>query len=107
MTSPDTDRALLELAARAAGFTDHTYCELSGGDPVLYCRGAHIGIWAPLTDDGDAMRLATTLSVSIKFTAIRVICKRGSAVARRRFGQDKAASTRRAIVEVAAALEPA
>jgi len=51
------DRELLELAAKAAGMCGHTYgnsfCERVGND---LCKADHL--WNPLTDDGDALRLA-------------------------------------------------
>ena len=49
------DRELLELAAKAAGRGDHWWV----GDTHLK--------WNPLTDDGDALRLAVKLEISIAF----------------------------------------
>lgn len=52
----NTDRELLELAAKAAGmnhilsFKYHDDCGLGG--------------WNPLSDDGDALRLAVNLSIT-------------------------------------------
>lgn len=60
-----SDRELLELAAKAAGYVDFAYCELCGGSPALYIKAAHLGMWAPLTDDGDALRLAVKLHIDI------------------------------------------
>ena len=52
-----TDRELLELAAKAAGITLRF---LSGACP--FSDGPErIGEWNPLTDDGDALRLAVKL----------------------------------------------
>lgn len=58
-----TDRELLELAAKAAGIKYHSYV-----DHELYGRGINIGevdvpLWNPLTDDGDALRLAVKLKI--------------------------------------------
>jgi hypothetical protein len=54
-----TDKELLELAAKAAGYVSHGYGELCGGSPFLYLQEADFsGMWAPLTDNGDALRLA-------------------------------------------------
>ena len=63
-----TDRELLELAAKAAGIKytgwsdkgDHWYEGISFNDEndCLQC-------WNPLTDDGDAMRLAVKLRMRI------------------------------------------
>jgi hypothetical protein len=61
-----TDKELLELAAKAAGYVSHGYGELCGGSPSLYLQEADFtGIWSPLTDDGDALRLAVKLSLDI------------------------------------------
>lgn len=57
------DRELLELAAKAAGYSKCLFCELSGGQPALYVDDGVVGLWAPLTDDGDALRLAVKLNL--------------------------------------------
>lgn len=59
-----TDRELLELAAKAAGYEDWKYCEPVPGEPALYIPKAG-GVWMPLHDYGDAMRLAVTLRMEI------------------------------------------
>jgi hypothetical protein len=109
-----TDQELLELAAKAAGYTSHGYGEFGGGDPFLYLQEADFtGMWAPLTDDGDALRLAVKLDICIQpgcksdydveysaayvMTAVRI-----EASAREPSGDDKQAATRRAIVRAAA-----
>ena len=53
-----TDRELLELAARAAGYQymPANGCIVVDGIP---------GTWNPLTDDGDALRLAVKLKIDI------------------------------------------
>ena len=63
-----TDKELLELAAKAAGIV---ICWPDRGFPVTnnYCylveRG-HVGrLWNPLTDDGDALRLAVKLRIDV------------------------------------------
>jgi hypothetical protein len=53
-----SDRELLELAAKAAGMPTHT----DGVGLVM----AHHPSWNPLTDDGDALRLAVTLRINIE-----------------------------------------
>ena len=59
-------RELLELAAKAAGYTTHGYGELVGGEPCLLLKEADFtGMWAPLTDDGDALRLAVKLRIDV------------------------------------------
>jgi hypothetical protein len=64
-----TDRELLELAARAIGLQYHSYVENE-----LIGRGLNIGdletpIWNPLTDDGDALRLAVRLRIAPTFSS--------------------------------------
>jgi len=62
------DKELLELAAKAAGYDkSFEYCEISGGVPSLYVRNPDLGIWSPLSDDGDALRLAAKLSINIEW----------------------------------------
>lgn len=58
-----TDKELLELAAKAAGISGKYYefaCESGIIDDHLDC-----GFWNPLTDDGDALRLAVKLGLTI------------------------------------------
>lgn len=72
-----TYRELLELAAKAAGvwseYPDYSECITDFdsphyGEPALHRRG--IGVqcfsWNPLTDDGDAFRLAVKLRFTVK-----------------------------------------
>lgn len=96
-----TDRELLEAAAKALGVSGE-YGELSGGDPVL-CLPAPYGIWSPLTDDGDALRLAVKLGLIVDAGA-----HAASDGGHTKFGQvgerDPYAATRRAIVRAAASL---
>ena len=97
-----TDRELLILAAAAEG---HPY------PWVLPERGGERP-WNPLQDDGDALRLAMALDMRIHpmpgFGDDCVICStdqpRIVGWAQEKFGNDKAAATRRAIVRAAAAL---
>jgi len=58
------DRELLELAAKAA----YTYAFMDHGNGH-YTLGLHTGMkdWNPLTDDGDALRLAVEVGLSIMF----------------------------------------
>ena len=62
-----TDRELLEAAAKAAGIEWYGYA----GDDECECRYFDIGEedvvrWNPLTDDGDALRLAVALRIEIR-----------------------------------------
>ena len=60
-----TDRELLELAAKAAGIELRWH-----PDGTAYsdsrCKD-YWGVWNPLTDDGDALRLAAKLKLSVWF----------------------------------------
>ena len=99
-----TDRELLEMAAKAAGYQIewvrnsgcHYRCEAEESREQ----------WCPLDDDGDALRLAVKLDISllgdfpqnivvVAFDARRIIEKHDG---------DKYAATRRAIVRAAAAI---
>lgn len=93
-----TDKELLELAAKAAGLTlanqkdDEVQLE-------QYCKKAHKlengEFWNPLTDDGDALRLAVKLGFPLEFDPVHT-CDRDEWVT------DPYAATRRAIVRAAA-----
>lgn len=55
-----TNRELLELAAKAAGFVNQGYCEVG----FLFTGTGESGAfykWNPLTDDGDALQLLMEL----------------------------------------------
>lgn len=68
------DKELLELAAKGAGYKDAKYQEgewmsIRYGLPfALYVKQLHDdrgnGYWNPITDDGDALRLAVELGIS-------------------------------------------
>ena len=57
-----SDRELLELAAKAAGYE---YAKHGG---YIVVDGIP-GNWNPLTDDGDALRLAAKLKIDIEWQA--------------------------------------
>jgi hypothetical protein len=69
-----TDRELLEAAAKAAGIGLEWF-EVGVGDPDCdpgwYCdiKGTR-RYWNPLTDDGDALRLAVKLGLAISIDAV-------------------------------------
>ena len=72
-----TDREMLELAARAAGYVFGEY----GGKPARQVTtkiGAAWIYWNPRGDDGDALRLAVYLEFEIDITstgvAVRTRC---------------------------------
>lgn len=58
-----TDRELLELAAKAAGITLHVVGNGYGG--VTFYTYPDMLFWNPLTDDGDALRLAVSLRIDV------------------------------------------
>lgn len=62
----NNDRELLELAARAGGVVFCDGEDIYGG---LILVGGHS--WNPLTDDGDAMRLAVKLGLLFKYMTDR------------------------------------
>ncbi len=95
------DRELLEMAAKAAGITGITRdggIELSKdhAKPPYDWR-----MWNPLSDDGDALRLAVALRMDIRIygTDVRVFC---CGVTVLEGPPDFCAATRRAIVRAAA-----
>jgi hypothetical protein len=105
MTAAITDRELLELAAKAAGLTILRWGKTAG---------AFIGegsAWSPLTDDGDALRLAIAMHINIDTAghhpaAVFFHPDRGRFI---HFREDQAeqgmeAAVRRAIVRAAAEL---
>lgn len=92
------DRELLEYAAKAAKLTLYWHNGVSFFRPELDWHDA----WNPLTDDGDALRLATHCEIAVKFTAIRVIAKWVNIRCQERYLTDRNAATRRAIVRAAA-----
>ena len=59
-----TDRELLEMAAKAAGLRVRTW-EGHSGIRCAIDDDRHGHMWMPLTDDGDALRLAVKLDMQI------------------------------------------
>ena len=65
-----TDRELLEAAAKAAGYKvtgydEHTSYIIVNGE--RFPNGHQTWYWNPLTDDGDALRLAVKLWIQLTF----------------------------------------
>ena len=69
-----TDRELLELAAKAAGYYFHGHRTRSARDDVAGYENCYVSttndtddwfVWSPLTDDGDALRLAVTCGLVV------------------------------------------
>ena len=99
-----TDREMLELAARAAGLKEFT--EINGRFAV---RTRFTGMqdwspWNPLTDDGDALRLAVKLGIEVWRVPGKAMAN-GPHISPRISepnGSDPYAATRRAITRAAA-----
>lgn len=97
------DRELLELAAKAAGL-DARYDEEN--ECCYFPPGKHSDAWNPLTDDGDALRLAVKLRLTLDIERDRCCVSVGDHTGK--FGvqpwgkEGPEAATRRAIVRAAA-----
>ena len=99
-----TDRELLEMAAKAAGITSVGY----GRNGIATGRNGPclVGYWNPLTDDGDALRLAVVVGIDVDQYGDRVeTWKAGlEGFIVEPYSGDPCAATRRAIVRAAAAI---
>lgn len=102
-----TDRELLERAAKAAGIVQSKAMSSSMG----ICLDIHpptessmaVRIWNPLTDDGDALRLAVRLKIEPKWPYTgEAWAVKGETLIMEDGGADICAATRRAIVRGAA-----
>ena len=96
-----TDKELLELAAKAARYAFRKEISQIGID-LFYVDGHR---WNPLTDDGDALRLAVKLKmeVSVWHSDTTIQTDEVATITLDHRG-DPYATTRRAIVRVAAAI---
>ena len=114
-----TDRELLEAAAKAAGIDvpakespwsgicssgfSGAWWDVSGGGD-----GTKFRQWSPLTDDGDALRLAVKLGISTTHEPrqglVYADVVETRIAAEQLYGDDSYAATRRAIVRAAAAI---
>ncbi|ENA37464.1 hypothetical protein HMPREF1487_04382 [Pseudomonas sp. HPB0071] len=94
-----SDRELLELAAKAAG-----YDIVFWSDKAAFKNVDINPNWSPLTDDGDALRLASCLllDVLIEDSWITVISGHLDETIDVPVNDDRLAATRRAIVRAAA-----
>lgn len=94
------DRELLEAAAKAEGRTLKYMTQLiKGREPEEF-----IACWNPLTNDGDALRLAVKLALTINPYRQGVFVSRneGEPVIAEAWRNNKYEDTRRAIVRAAA-----
>lgn len=101
-----SDRELLELAAKAAQIRLEwleDYCFIPDDDPEIDPMWRLINGWNPLEDDGDALRLAAKLSLSMQISPCLVRVWWGHLKeVKLEVMSDRAASTRHAIVQAAA-----
>ena len=107
-----SDKELLELAAKAAGIDGKPVAHF--GQLMGIVKGkmmSHEGdeFWTPLTDDGDALRLAVKLHINIEIWNVDDLVRanvylkgRGHGDFEERYTTDPYAATRRAIVRAAA-----
>jgi hypothetical protein len=110
-----TDKEILELAAKAAGYTLKYGDVYSLGDGEVDCTDlAYVvsgqpdeadWLWCPLEDDGDALRLAVKLEIDLIIgTGHKFVTARNEVTQLNEYEytQDKYAATRRAITRAAA-----
>lgn len=104
-----TDRELLELAARAAGMKGeyHSHDCDDGLPPLQFLNIDGGRSWAPLDDDGDALRLAVRLGFALSTSDPATACgsddpDKIDGVRIEYHDNDPYAATRRAIVRAAA-----
>lgn len=98
------DKELLPLAAKDIGHQhrwsdSYHHGEMRSEILVLPSEGVWFG-WDPLTDDGDALRLAVKLGLDLSFEVDNVVFANGTCSEFLR--SDYFAATRRAIVRAAA-----
>ena len=107
----NNDRGLLELAAKAAGIEGEFGDKFNIGPDEVDCTDlffieddSNCAVWNPLTDDGDAMRLAVMLNFHIELhdELVRVWYTDRECVELYFNPEDKLDATRRAIVRAAA-----
>lgn len=98
-----TDRELLELAAKAAGYRINI--SNNGTLWISHNDGRSWDEWNPLTDDGDALRLAVKLSMRVDIEleqGITFVHTDRTTSQSECNSNDPYAATRRAIVRAAA-----
>ena len=104
-----TDRELLDAAAKAAGHG----VEFDDASGLVFMDTKFTGVlWNPLHNDGDALRLAVRLGLTVMETRhekegrrfARVIDTLAAGIHCELLGDDPYAATRRAIVRAAAAM---
>ena len=96
------DKELLELAAKAAGITYKYYSDPEG--LIINDDQWPLVVWNPLTDDGDALRLAVKLGMNVFHAANQAFAldAEGNIEEAQDYGVGPYAATRRAIIRAAA-----
>ena len=106
-----SDKELLELAAKAAGIEVLGVSFEMDGSFAGFPTGGQ-KVWNPLTDDGDALRLAVKLKIDVcseywnDDESVQAQNDNGDICVEQK-GLDPYAATRRAIVRAAAEIESA
>ena len=102
-----TDRELLEMAAKAVGYAalpvEGWTVDSAKGMRFVGPDNEFVRYWNPLTDDGDALRLAVALNfgVTVDDPDVSVTSQAGKVVYQKS-APDPYAATRRTIVRAAA-----
>jgi len=111
-----SDRELLESAAKAAGILLCGYSWIGENEDDEECEILEAAFvkshpeqdlatkWNPLTDDGDALRLAVKLHMQVSITTESCRAETLPALGVRVNDNDELSATRRAIVRAAAAI---
>ena len=103
----NADRELLELAAKAAGLTWSKSKDITH-DGLWITKPSIKTYWNPLTDDGDALRLAVKLGLAIQHGGCYVVVYTGQSTMAAQFVErhekDPYPATRLAITRAAAAI---
>lgn len=104
-----TNKELLELAAKAAGITSINEWYDDVGGIAVGIKSGNVVFWNPLTDDGDALRLAVKLSIQNGQDTTRNKAWAGllgeTIMHMENYNGCPYAATRRAIVRAAAEIE--
>lgn len=98
-----TDKELLSKAAKAAGAELTDYSDRTPDHLTIKHADGIWREWNPLTDDGDALRLALKLRINVEHMAMEVMAHKGDVMCVEP-NDDVYAAARRVIVRAAAAL---
>lgn len=94
-----TDREMLEFAAKAAGLKEYGWM----ADTLTHVVNNQFVFWEPLTDDGEALRLAVKLHMDFTLSGKHAaVAQAGTHMKQEFCNGDAYAATRRAITRAAA-----